>query len=91
MFAGGLPEGLGTELSARVHAIVAHLQSAAPQAQRVRVILRGRGDPAEVRFHWHLIQDRQNFVGGSAPYGDYLALVARESLAPPAAAAAPAK
>lgn len=85
-FAGGLPN-LGTDLSARVHAIVAQLQSAAPQAQRVRVVLRGCGDPAEVRFHWHLIQDRQNFVGGNVPYGEYLAHVARESLAPPAVAA----
>ena len=39
----------------------------------------GAGDANEARFHWHLVEDKQNFAGGSITYAEYLPIVARES------------
>jgi protein transport protein SEC24 len=67
------------DFSARVHAILRTLRAAAPAAQRVRVVREGAGDLGEARFHWHMIEDRQNFQGGTVAYGEYLAIVNKES------------
>jgi hypothetical protein len=75
----------GNDFSERVLAIIAQLQAAAPQVQRLRIVRQGSGDVHEARFNWHLVHERQSFAGGNVSYGEYLALVTRESLAPPAA------
>jgi protein transport protein SEC24 len=74
----------GNDYSARVLELVALLRASAPQQQRLRIVRQGSGDAGEARFHWHLIHERQSFPGGNVSYGEYLALVARESAGPPA-------
>ena len=70
---------LPNDYSARVNAVVAALRADATQAQRLRVVREGAGDAHEVRFHWHMVEDRQNFPNGNVSYSEYVTIVLRES------------
>lgn len=70
---------LGNDYSGRVCAIIATLREPHAQAQRLRIVREGSGDAGEARFHWHLVEDRQPFTGGSVTYAEYLQVVFRES------------
>ena len=69
----------GNDYSARVCAIVRSLRSPATQSQKLRVVRDGAGDAVESRFHWHLMEDRQSFPGGTASYSEYVQIVFREA------------
>jgi protein transport protein SEC24 len=69
----------GNDYSARVCAIVRCLRAGAAQAQKVRVVREGAGDVNEARFHWHLVEDRQQFQGGTFTYAEYAAIVFKEA------------
>lgn len=70
---------LDNDYSARVHAILRTLRAPWGAAQRFRVVRDGSGSMEEARFFWHLVEDRQNFPGGTVTYGEYLPIVNRES------------
>ncbi|RYG52437.1 hypothetical protein EON67_01230, partial [archaeon] len=73
-----LPE-LANPFSERVNAIVRALREPHFQAQKLRFVREGAGDVAEMRFHWHMVEDKQAFVGGNLTYAEYLPLVNRDS------------
>lgn len=76
-----LPD-LPNDFSARVRALVRCMRAEAPCQQRLRIVTQGSGDVNEYRFMCHLVEDPQNFQGGTIAYGDYMTLVLKESLMP---------
>lgn len=73
-----LPQ-LNNEYSKRVNAIVAGLQEESNPQMRFRIVKQGASDTNEIRFHWRLVEDRQQYQGGTFNYADYLQLVSRET------------
>jgi hypothetical protein len=69
----------GNDYSARICAIVNQLRQGIAMNQKLRIVKDGAGDLTDARFHWHLIEDRQNFPGGNVAYAEYLSIVLRES------------
>jgi protein transport protein SEC24 len=69
------------DYSFRVHAILRTLREPWSQAQKLRIVRDGSNSADEARFHFHLIEDRQNFPGGTVSYTEYLPIVLRESSA----------
>jgi protein transport protein SEC24 len=67
------------DFSGRVQALLGHLRAHVAQQQRLRVVREGANDAGEARFHWHLVQDRQAFNGGSVTLAEYVAVVQREA------------
>lgn len=70
---------MGNDYSQRVCAIVRTLRATSTQAQKLRIVREGAGDVNEARFHWHMIEDRQQFQGGTVTYAEYAAIVYKES------------
>eukprot|EP01138_Halocafeteria_seosinensis_P013706 gb/GECG01013997.1/.p1 GENE.gb/GECG01013997.1/~~gb/GECG01013997.1/.p1 ORF type:complete len:1159 (+),score=101.80 gb/GECG01013997.1/:1-3477(+) len=73
-----LPQ-LNNEYSVRVNAIVSGLQEESNPQMRFRIVKQGTSDANEARFHWRLVEDRQQYQGGTFTYSDYLQLVSRET------------
>ena len=79
--AQSLPE-LNNEYSARVRNLIRAARADASMQQRLRVVVQGAGDVNEYRFMCHLVEDPQNFQGGTIAYMDYMTLVLKESMMP---------
>lgn len=79
--AGLLLLPLENDYSTRVLAIVNALQESACPQQRLRVVCQGAGGYLESRFKYRMVEDGQNFTGGTLAYAEYLATVARETAA----------
>ena len=79
---GALPAVEGSAYSARVCALLRTLRSEAPATHRLRIVRDGAGDAAEARFLWHMVEDKQNFSGGTASYVDYVTQAHNDSLMP---------
>jgi protein transport protein SEC24 len=78
----------GNDYSARVVGIARTLALEAASAPKFRVVREGAINSAggggndglaESRFHWHMVEDRQAFPGGSVTYAEYVNIVAREA------------
>jgi hypothetical protein len=90
----GVPSGQGSDPAAalerpqenlfakRIAAIVRTLRAAAVSTQRLRVVQEGSNDVNEIRFQWHLVEDRQNYSGGSCTYEEYVAIASKEAQMP---------
>jgi protein transport protein SEC24 len=74
--------GGGGDFRARVEGIIRTLRGDAYSQQRLRFVAQGSGDVNEHRFMCHLVEDPQNFQGGTVSYADYMTLVFKESLMP---------
>lgn len=70
---------LPNDYSQRICAIVRTLRAPWYSTQKIRIVREGSGDINEIRFQWHLVEDKQNFPGGSVSYAEYLPLVGREA------------
>jgi len=70
---------MDNEYSQRVLSVVSALQEGTSPQQKMRVVRQGAGDFLEARFRYRMVEDRQNFQGGTLAYADYLMTVARES------------
>jgi protein transport protein SEC24 len=66
----------------RLAAIIRTLRGDAYSSQRLRFVAQGAGDVNEFRFMCHLVEDPQNFQGGTVTYGEYMGVVFKESLMP---------
>ena len=68
----------GSELALKVHRLLRAMSSERCSAMRVLVVR--EGDPAsEARFFRYLVEDRASFQGGSYSYGEYMALIGRQT------------
>ncbi len=70
------------DFAARVAALVRTLRGDAYAQHRLRFVAQGAGDINEHRFMSHMVEDPQNFQGGTVSYADYMTLVFKESLMP---------
>jgi len=57
-----------TDLSRRIHTIIGGLIDTYAQEPSVRVVYQSAEDDLEKRFQWRLVEDQQNFRGGSMAY-----------------------
>ena len=68
----------GSPLALKVDRLLAALT--AERSSAMRVFLVREGDPAsEARFFRYLVEDRASFQGGSYSYGEYMALIGRQT------------
>jgi len=68
----------GSELALKVHRLLRAMSLERCSAMRVLVVR--EGDPAsEARFFRYLVEDRASFQGGSYSYGEYMALIGRQT------------
>jgi protein transport protein SEC24 len=68
----------GSPLALKVDRLLSAL--CAERSSAMRVFLVREGDPAsEARFFRYLVEDRASFQGGSYSYGEYMALIGRQT------------
>lgn len=78
----------GNDYSTRVCGIARTLALEAYSAPKLRIVREnaaaapgggGAEGLAEARFHWHMVEDRQAFPGGSLTYKEYVNIVTKEA------------
>jgi protein transport protein SEC24 len=68
---------LDSELSQRVRNIVRAVRDLRPLHAQLHILK--EGEAADLRFYWHLVEDRASFSGGSFTYAEYLNHINRQS------------
>lgn len=74
---------IDTDVSRRTHGIIAALVETYAQEPTIRVVYQTAGDELERRFAWRLVEDQQQFRGGSMAYTSYVDVVQKEAAGSP--------
>lgn len=69
----------GSDLAVRVDRLLVALEQERGCSMRVFVVREGDAQSSEARFFRYLVEDRASFQGGSYSYGEYMALIGRQT------------